>query len=94
MTEFITVRVSGNYVPEKDGDTVKVRFENGDSIRVPNRAFKRKKVNIPLEKISEIRQKKANVTRLLLTDGDSITVNSKNGLRLFKFLNDVTDEDL
>jgi hypothetical protein len=89
--DYFTVRICGDYTESWSNDTVTLKFATGDTYTMTQQEYSvaliHLKLKIRYDNLDEIIQKKANVTKLKLKDGNSITVNSKYGLRLFKFLN-------
>lgn len=96
--DYFTIRIIGDYTESWSADKVTLKFVTGDTLTLTHQeysaALKNLKLHIKYENLDEIVQKKANVTKLKLKDGNSITVNSKYGLRLFKFLNGEDDYGL
>lgn len=96
--DYFTIRIIGDYTENWSADMVTLKFVTGDTMTLTHEeyqvALKHLKLNVKYDNLDEIIQKKANVTRLKLKDGNSITVNSKYGLRLFKFLNGEDDYGL
>lgn len=96
--DYFTVRITGDYTESWSNDTVTLKFATGDTFTMTQKeysvALTHLKLNIRYDNLDEIIQKKADVTKLKLKDGNSITVNSKYGLRLFKFLNGEDEYDI
>lgn len=90
MTDFFTIRLVGDYSEQWTPESVNLKFPTGDNLILSHQEYSKilpnLKMNIPFSNIKEIIQRKANCTRVILENG-SVTVNSKYGLRLFKFLN-------
>jgi hypothetical protein len=90
--DLITVRLAGNYSEEWTDGNATLKFESGDVLTLPKEKYRKVihnlKFNFCFSDIKEVIQKKATQTRVVFKSGDSITVNSKYGMRFFKFLND------
>jgi O-glycosyl hydrolase len=91
MTDFFTVRVPKNYTKEFYDNFVVARYENNDRVVFDSsyeKQFNRsQRFKIQFSDIAEVRQKTAKISQVITKSGTQLTVNSKNGVRLFKFLN-------
>ena len=95
MEEIFTVRIPTEYSIRTTMSGVSLHFDNKDVLHLTDEKFAKvvqtNRVQIPFYAIEEIIQKKANMTQVKLINDSRLTINSKHGMRLFKFL--YTDEN-